>query len=127
MGFDVDFNMNDEVNDLHYKHHVFVCTNQKAAGKKCCASEGGESFADYLKKKLCALNMHGPGKIRVSQSGCLGRCKLGPCMVIYPEGIWYTYHSFEDIDEIISQHFVARNVVKRLEIKAPLKDEILIR
>jgi (2Fe-2S) ferredoxin len=50
--------------------------------------------------------MHGPGKIRVSKSGCLGRCNSGPCIVIYPEGIWYSYSSFEDIDRIIESHLL---------------------
>ncbi|MDX2346293.1 MAG: (2Fe-2S) ferredoxin domain-containing protein [Legionella sp.] len=89
---------------MHYQQHIFVCTNQKAPGKTCCANTGGESFFKYLKKALKAQGLSGPGKIRVSQSGCLGRCKLGPCLVIYPEGVWYRYASTHDIDEIIQTH-----------------------
>lgn len=96
--------------------HVFICTNQKAPGKTCCANLGGEPFFDYLKKALKRLDMHGSGKIRVSKSGCLGRCSLGPCMVIYPEGIWYNYRSFSDLDEIIRNHLLHGNVVSRLLI-----------
>ncbi len=60
--------------------------------------------------------MHGPGKIRVSKSGCLGRCSSGPCIVIYPEGIWYTYSSFADIDEIIQSHLIENKPVDSLLI-----------
>jgi (2Fe-2S) ferredoxin len=95
---------------------VFLCTNQKAAGKKCCAEGGGEVNFDYLKLKLLELDLHGPGKVRVSKSGCLGRCAMGPCIVIYPEGVWYGYSSFADIDEIIATHLMKGQVVERLLI-----------
>lgn len=100
----------------YYTKHVFLCTNQKAAGKQCCANSGGEPFFDYLKTRLLELDMHGPEKIRVSKTGCLGRCAAGPCIVIYPEGIWYRYGSFEDIDQIIESHFIAGTVVEQLLI-----------
>ena len=103
---------------MPYQKHVFICTNQKSNGKTCCAGTGGESFFHYLKSELNARDMHGSGKIRVSQSGCLGRCSLGPCIVVYPEGVWYTYASFADIDEIIHQHLIEGIVVERLLINS---------
>ena len=104
----------------YYTKHLFVCTNQKAAGKACCANTGGDAFFDYLKKQLVAQELHGPGKFRVSKTGCLGRCSQGPCVAIYPEGVWYTYHSFSDIDEIISQYLIAGIPVERLLINTEL-------
>lgn len=100
----------------YYNKHVLLCTNQKAAGKQCCADSGGEEFFLYMKSKLLELDMHGPGKIRVSKSGCLGRCSSGPCVVIYPEGVWYSYSSFADIDQIIERHFIAGETVEELLI-----------
>lgn len=100
----------------YYNKHVLLCTNQKAAGKQCCADSGGEEFFRYMKSKLLELDMHGPGKIRVSKSGCLGRCSSGPCIVIYPEGVWYSYSSFVDIDKIIDKHFIAGETVEELLI-----------
>src|SRR3990167_218754 len=100
----------------YYKKHIFICTNQKSADKTCCANNGGEIFFDYLKLKLLDAGLHGPNGFRVSKSGCLGRCSLGPCMVIYPDNVWYTYHSFSDLDEIITQYLIAGITVKRLLI-----------
>lgn len=100
----------------HYTKHVFLCTNQKAAGKQCCANTGGELFFDYMKTKLLELGLHGPGKIRVSKSACLGRCSVGPCIVIYPDGVWYNYATMTDIDEIIDNHLIAGHPVERLLI-----------
>ncbi|WP_058483113.1 (2Fe-2S) ferredoxin domain-containing protein [Legionella spiritensis] len=100
----------------YYNRHVFLCTNQKIAGKQCCANSGGEPYFDYMKGKLLELEIHGPGKTRISKSGCLGRCSLGPCLVIYPEGTWYSYSSCEDIDEIIETHLINNTTVTRLLI-----------
>lgn len=85
-------------------------------GKKCCANSGGEEYFDYMKSRLLELEMHGPGKIRVSKTGCLGRCSSGPCIVIYPDGVWYTYSSFTDIDEIIEKHLISGKIVNQLLI-----------
>lgn len=105
---------------MYYKKHVFLCTNLKAPGKACCANKGGVSFFDYFKKKLQSLHLYGPQQVRVSTSGCLGRCGLGPCLVIYPEGVWYTYRSFADIDDIIEQHLLAGKQVERLLLEGPM-------
>jgi (2Fe-2S) ferredoxin len=103
----------------HYVKHLFFCTNQKAPGKKCCANSGGEPFVNYMKTKLLELELHGPGQFRVSKSGCLGRCSMGPCLVIYPDGVWYTYSTYEDMDEIIDAHLINGKVVERLLIDNP--------
>lgn len=100
----------------YYNKHIMLCTNQKAAGKQCCANSGGEEFFNYMKTRLLELELHGPGQIRVSKSGCLGRCSSGPCIVIYPEGTWYTYSSFADIDQIIESHLIAGKPVEQLLI-----------
>lgn len=98
----------------HYSKHVFVCTNQKDVGKACCANTGGEAYCVYLKTQLKRLGQHGPGKIRISRSGCLGRCSEGPCIVVYPEGVWYRYHDYADVDEIIQEHLLSGKTVTRL-------------
>ncbi len=100
----------------YYSKHIFICTNQKPAGKQCCANTGGELFFDYLKTSLLEKELHGPGKIRLSKSACLGRCSAGPCIVIYPEAIWYTYNCFKDIDDIVEQYLLKAETVERLII-----------
>lgn len=55
---------------------------------------------DYVKKRVKELKLNGEGKVRVNAAGCLDRCELGPCIVVYPEGTWYTYVDRQDIDEI---------------------------
>lgn len=101
-----------------YQTHIFVCTNQKKNGKKCCGSERGEEAKNHLKKALIAKGTHGEGQTRVSASGCLGRCGKGPCIVIYPENTWYSYNSLEDLDTIINEHLIKGEAISQLQIEA---------
>ena len=98
----------------HYKKHVFLCTNQKVDGKKCCAAASSEQMKAYLKQRLIEADQHGAGKVRVSTSGCMGRCGKGPCLVVYPEGTWYTYKNEMDIDAICDQHLLKDQPVETL-------------
>ena len=99
---------------MYYEKHLFFCENQKEAGKKCCALGDSSHLRAYAKDQLRDLNLLGPGKIRVSSSGCLGRCQLGPALVVYPEGTWYHIESTSDIDDIIQQHLIQGQPVTRL-------------
>lgn len=70
----------------------------------------------YAKQRLKELGISGVGKVRINKAGCLDRCDQGPCLVIYPEGVWYTYVDQQDIDEIIDQHLVGGKIVERLRL-----------
>lgn len=97
-----------------YHKHVFVCINQKDAGKKCCQDAGADGVFEYLCEQLKARDLWGPAKVRVSRSGCLGRCALGPSLVVYPDNTWYRYTSLADIDRIIEDHLMGQRVVTEL-------------
>jgi len=71
---------------------------------------------EYAKQRVKALQLSGPGRVRINQAGCLDRCDLGPVLVVYPEAVWYTYVDREDIDEIISEHLQQGRIVERLRI-----------
>lgn len=98
-----------------YKSHIFCCTNRRpdSAVRGSCAAKGSEELRDYLKSQVKKM---GIAETRVNTAGCLDRCELGPVMVIYPEGIWYSYKTKEDVDEIIREHLQAGKVVERLAV-----------
>jgi len=100
----------------HFQHHVFFCTNQRAAGEACCNNHGASELRDYAKARVKALSDKLPGAVRINTAGCLDRCELGPVLVVYPEAVWYTYIDKEDIDEIIDEHLLHGRVVERLKI-----------
>ncbi len=104
----------------YFETHVFLCTNERPAGhaRGCCKARGAEKLRDYMKARAKELGLK---KIRINTAGCLDRCEFGPTMVIYPEGIWYTPQSREDIDEILSAHLVAGGRVPRLMLRPDQK------
>ena len=102
-----------------YKHHVFFCLNKREAPENCCACHGAEKMQEYAKKRVKALKLSGEGKVRINKAGCLDRCELGPTLVVYPEGVWYTYVDESDIDEIVDSHLANGKIVERLLIDQP--------
>ncbi len=97
----------------YYRKHVFCCVNERPDDhpRGCCKLKGSVRLRNYLKARAKELGLD---DVRVNQSGCLDRCELGPTMVIYPEGVWYSYASAEDIDEILQVHLVEDGRVERL-------------
>ncbi|MCG6870697.1 MAG: (2Fe-2S) ferredoxin domain-containing protein [Gammaproteobacteria bacterium] len=105
------------MSEPYYRHHVFFCVNQRVNGKACCQDHGASEVRDYAKRRMKELGRHGKGQVRINQSGCLDRCNEGPVVVIYPEGVWYTYVDEQDVDEIIEEHLLNGRIVKRLQLR----------
>lgn len=96
-----------------FRVHVFVCKTERPPGhpKGSCVQRSPSDLHAYMKERA---EQAGLKDIRINQSGCLDRCELGPAIVIYPEGIWYTCRSKEDVDEIIDKHLIGGDRVERL-------------
>ena len=89
----------------HFDKHVFFCVNQRAAGEDCCNNHNAQAARDYVKDKVKMLGISTEmNTVRINSAGCLGRCESGPVLVVYPEGVWYTYIDQSDLDEIIDEH-----------------------
>ncbi len=96
-----------------YDAHVFVCCNRRQDGhpRGSCAAKGSERLRDYMKARAKELGIKG---VRINSAGCLDRCELGPCVVIYPEGVWYRVDSTEDVDVVLQAHLVEGGRAKAL-------------
>ncbi len=103
---------------FNLKHHIFVCINQRPAGhpKGCCASKGSRDLLEKLKEEL--ERRHLLGSAMANGSTCLETCPSGPCMVIYPEAVWYGPVKPGDLEDIIEQHLIAGKPVERLRMQA---------
>jgi (2Fe-2S) ferredoxin len=87
----------------YYCSHVFVCTNRRPEGhpRGSCAAKGSEKLRDYMKARAKELGLPAT---RINTALCLDRCELGPCVVIYPEGVWYRISSPADVDALLERH-----------------------
>jgi len=100
-----------------YERHFFVCQNHRLAGKSCCFNRGASEILAALKEGLRA-RPELKSKVRVTLSGCLNECELGPTIVVYPEGACYVGVTLADVPEIITSHMEQGIPVARL-LKKP--------
>ncbi|MBK6766106.1 MAG: (2Fe-2S) ferredoxin domain-containing protein [bacterium] len=97
-----------------YKYHIFVCENLRPADdpKGCCADKGGADLITLIRDQVKAVGL--TSKVRVNSSGCLANCARGATIVVYPDGIWYSFVTGADIAEIVDSHVVHGKPVARL-------------
>ncbi len=86
--------------------HVLIC------GGTGCTSSGSVKIADALEEQIALNGL--ADEIKVVRTGCFGLCALGPVMIVYPEGTFYSRVKLEDVPEIVSEHFLKGRVVDRL-------------
>ena len=89
-----------------YRSHVLVC------GGTGCTSSNSEGIIQALNAELEKNNLQ--DEIKVIKTGCFGLCALGPIMVVYPEGAFYSRVKVENIPEIVSEHLLKGRIVKHL-------------
>jgi len=104
-----------------YERHIFCCTNERPEGhpRGSCARGDAVKLRNYMKARAKEIGLT---NVRVNTAGCLDRCELGCTMVIYPEGVWYTFASMEDVDEILESHIQNGGRVPRLMLDTDDKD-----
>ena len=83
-----------------YIAHLFVCTNDRKGERKSCADNQSQLVRARLKE--VADERGWKGKVRISNSGCMGLCAKGPNVMIYPQKIWFSGVSPEDVDDIVA-------------------------
>ena len=86
--------------------HVLIC------GGTGCTSSGSVKIADALEEQIALNGL--ADEIKVVRTGCFGLCALGPVMIVYPEGTFYSRVKLEDVPEIVSEHLLKGRVVDRL-------------
>ncbi len=94
--------------------HVFVCTTGSY-----CPQLDGNSLEIHKAFKEQVVRAGLKGKVRVNKSGCLDQCGHGPSVVVYPEGVWYSHLSLEDVPVIVEEHLASGRPVERLRYHPP--------
>jgi len=92
---------------MAYKRsQILIC------GGTGCTSSGSVKLVQELKKELVKHDIL--DEIEVIQTGCFGLCELGPVVIVYPEGTFYSRVAVEDIAEMVEEHLVKGRVLDRL-------------
>ncbi|GAB1485084.1 NADH-quinone oxidoreductase subunit NuoF [Aminivibrio sp.] len=89
-----------------YRSHVLIC------GGTGCVSNGATEVTEAMRRELARRDL--TGEVLVVPTGCHGMCEMGPIMVVYPEGTFYSRVTAEDIPEIVEEHIYKGRPVERL-------------
>ena len=104
---DIAIRMQDKsLSSNKYKRHVLVC------GGTGCTSSGSVTIREVFERELNASGI--ANDVKIVQTGCFGLCALGPVVIVYPEGTFYSQVTPEDVPEIVSSHLVNGELVQRL-------------
>ncbi|MBE6839267.1 MAG: NADH-quinone oxidoreductase subunit NuoF [Ruminococcus sp.] len=98
-----------------YRSHVLIC------GGTGCTSSGSMKIADKLQAEIDKNGL--TSEVQVVKTGCFGLCALGPIMIVYPEGSFYSMVKEEDIEEIVAEHLLKGRIVTRLLYKETVTED----
>jgi len=98
-----------------YRSNVLVC------GGTGCTSSNSEQIIEKLNEEIKAVGLE--KEVNVIRTGCFGLCALGPIMVVYPEGAFYSRVTPDDVKEIVDEHLLKGRIVKRLLYQETVVDD----
>ncbi len=100
-----------------YRSHVLICAGSG------CTSSGSDNVAGAFDRLLKEEGLE--KEVKIVRTGCFGLCEMGPVVIVYPEGAFYSRVNEEDVEEIVKEHLLKGRIVKRLLYKESLdKDQI---
>jgi NADH:ubiquinone oxidoreductase subunit F (NADH-binding)/(2Fe-2S) ferredoxin/Pyruvate/2-oxoacid:ferredoxin oxidoreductase delta subunit len=102
-----------------YRCDVLVC------GGTGCTSSNSEEIINRLRQEIKKFGLE--QKINVVRTGCFGLCALGPILIVYPEGAFYSRIKPDDIPEIVEEHLLKGRIVRHLLYQETIVDENTIR
>ena len=100
-----------------YRSNVLVC------GGTGCTSSNSLKIVEKLKEEIKAKGLE--KEVNVITTGCFGLCALGPIMVVYPEGSFYSMVKVEDIPEIVEEHLLKGRIVTRLLYQETVEEDTI--
>ena len=89
-----------------YRSNVLVC------GGTGCSSSNSQEIMRRLEEEIKKKGLD--KEVNVVCTGCFGLCSLGPVVIVYPEGSFYSKVTLADIPEIVEEHLLKGRIVKRL-------------
>ncbi|MBR6788334.1 MAG: NADH-quinone oxidoreductase subunit NuoF [Clostridia bacterium] len=100
-----------------YRSHILVC------GGTGCHSNNSSAIFDEFQSQLVANGLE--KDVQVVRTGCFGLCAVGPVVIVYPEGAFYSQIKVEDVKEIVEEHLVKGRLVSRLLYKEKSDEQVV--
>tara|TARA_B100000686_G_C16680933_1_gene911896 strand:- start:590 stop:913 length:324 start_codon:yes stop_codon:yes gene_type:complete len=99
-----------------FKKHIFFCLNERDPenSRGSCSKSGASELLNHAKMRAHEMGLK--GIVRINKAGCLDACANGPAVVIYPDDVWYSPKTKDDVEEILQEHAQHNRVVERLII-----------
>ena len=96
-------------------YYIFKCQQSAPPGmpKPSCVSQNdpeSQQLFGYMAQQLMQKGII--NTVMPVQTGCLGRCQLGPVMLVEPGHTMYVNLTKEKIDKIIQEHIISGKEVK---------------
>jgi (2Fe-2S) ferredoxin len=85
---------------------IFVCATP---GKGRCGAKGGNELLERFREEVVSLGISPSAVLR---NACTRRHEDGPVVFVFPDDVWYTQVTLEDVKEIVEKHLVRRTRVK---------------
>lgn len=86
-----------------YERHLIVCDD-----KDCFDGDAKKVFKE-IREELGKESR----KVKCSTVSCLGQCKNGPVLIVYPEGVWYQCEDKADLKKIVDKHLIGGKTAKK--------------
>ena len=86
--------------------HVLIC------GGTGCTSSGSKKIQEAFEQNIAAAGLE--EEVKLVQTGCFGLCALGPVVIVYPDGTFYSRVTTDDVKEIVEEHLLKGRPVERL-------------
>ncbi len=102
-----------------YRSQVLVC------GGTGCTSSHSTEIIEAFEAEINAVGL--AEEVKVVKTGCFGLCALGPVVIVYPEGSFYSRVEVKDVKEIVDEHLLKGRIVKRLLFDETVAEDDTVR
>ena len=102
-----------------YRSHVLVCHGTG------CTSSDSPGIKKRLEEVIAQKGLE--KEVKVVMTGCFGLCAMGPIVIVYPEGSFYSHVTVDDVDEIVEEHLLKGRIEKRLLYKEAVEEDETIK